>query len=113
MQKNIFIAYTSRNDQDKPYGGILITPYDFDTLNKNINSIESDDFTRYDSTDWGGIDEIERICNIKHLSLTDRKIKLRKPIQFKGTDDDMGHEYKWTVTVREIWEVVQSNKEMK
>ncbi len=111
MQKNIYIAfaYVDKNNQ-KSYGGILLSAYDFETLNNNIDSIEKSDFASYNSTDWGGIDEIERICDIKQLSLTGRKIKLHKPIQFKGADDDNGHEYKWTVTVCEIWEVVQSDR---
>ena len=83
---------------------VLESLVDFDTLNLYIADIESSDFV-HGSTNWCGRDTVERTCKIYAFELTGRRIQLSKPIVFRGTDYDMGHQYGWEFRVDTICEV--------
>ena len=99
MKKHIFLGV---NGDDCC---ILRCLADFDTLAMNASDIDADDFA-HTSTNWNGRDDIKRTCSLRELEATGRVLLLPKPITFSGTDYDMGNEYPWTFTVKEIWEVV-------
>lgn len=87
---------------------ILTCLLPFDQL--DLPTIASSDFV-HDATDWCGCDRIERTMDIHGLKLTGKKIVLEKPIHFRGSDSDHGHEYPWVFTVREIHEVACETEE--
>lgn len=81
---------------------VLICLLPFDKLEPD--DLEPSDFRHY-STNWCGCDSIERTLELRHLSLTGREFKLKKPLQFHGEDHDCGHVYPWTMLVDTIKEV--------
>lgn len=57
----------------------------------------------HSSTNWGGCDDFDRVCEKKHLKATGEELDLSKnPLTFKGVDHDMGHEYSWQISVERI-----------
>lgn len=104
MKKNIFIGV---NDDNR--GGVLTAAFSFDTL-LHTNYIEASDFTRYESTNWGGADDLDRICNMKGIKLTGRSVDLATPIKFRGDDYDCGMRYPWSVAINRILEVKINDK---
>lgn len=57
----------------------------------------------HSSTNWGGCDDFNRVCELKHLKITGEELDLSKnPLVFQGVDYDMGHEYSWQISVERI-----------
>ena len=54
-----------------------------------------------DPTDWGGCDDLDRVCKIASLTPRDH-LPLTENLTFYGTDYDHGHEYSWSVEVNMI-----------
>lgn len=70
-------------------------------VNRNdLGILFGNSFTYY-STNWGGCDDINRVCQLKKIEITDI-ILLDEPLTFYGSDYDWGHEYDWSVVVDEI-----------
>lgn len=44
---------------------------------------------------------------------TGKKIELKKPIAFYGTDHDMGHEYPWKFEFNQVWELKEKKERIK
>jgi len=99
MDKNTFIGITS---DDKAC--ILYSIATFDMLSKQIDCIEASDFI-HRATNWCGKDEINRTLSLNSYILTGREITLQHQIVFTGIDNDMGHEYEWSINVVKIAEV--------
>lgn len=70
----------------------------------DFEHLEVSDF-KHDSTNWCGCDDISRTIQLEQFELTGNSVKLKEPLVFRGVDYDMGHEYPWTFTVREICEI--------
>lgn len=87
------------------YCCVLSSLAPFEQLTEHNSEIDRKDFYYEDATNWCGCDTIERTCRLEVLTATGRNIKLEYPITFHGTDYDSGHEYGWSFTVEEIWEV--------
>ena len=98
MKKNIFLGVDD-------YGRccVLKSLANFNQLCANSNEISSNDFVHF-STNWGGLDNIQRTLNIENLVLTRRILKLPKKLFFHGQDYDHGHTSDWTVGISYIYE---------
>lgn len=72
----------------------------FDQLSQNYELYSK----HISSTNWCGQDDIDRTCELEKVELTGRKVQVG-PIKNQGVDYDCGHEYPWTFTFNELWEV--------
>ncbi len=54
-----------------------------------------------DPTDWGGCDDLKRVCKLMSIIPRDH-LPLTENLTFYGTDYDHGHEYNWSIEVNMI-----------
>ena len=87
---------------------LLTSPIAFEAL-EGCDDISADYF-KHKSSGWGGADELERTLESNELALTGKEIRLEKPLEFRGTDSDWGHEYGWAIWVMAICETKSTVK---
>lgn len=78
----------------------------FDMLRDNFSLYN----VKFDSTNWGGCDELDRTLEKKNIELTGKYFL--KSDEISGSDYDWGHEYPWTFKYDKIVEVRARGKEL-
>lgn len=81
---------------------VLLTTLTKDMVESYPLELKPSHFTHV-ATDWGGVDDYNRVCKLHHLKPTGEKVSLTEnPLKFEGIDYDMGHEYRWSINVVSI-----------
>ena len=83
---------------------ILESLANYDMLCTYADGLSPDDFI-HSLPNWSGCDDVQRTLEIRGLKLSDRILKLQKPIIFHGVDHDWGHSYSWIFPVYYIYAV--------
>lgn len=102
-KQNDFLKYVYLGCTTKGQYAILLSDLNPEQIcERNERDVLMDVSFTVARTNWGGCDDLERICEFENIAPTGDPIQLKTPLTFNGYDQDMFHKFDWSITVTSI-----------